>query len=336
MKAKARLAVKIFISLLIFLILLALVGYALGKPQEKVSWGINYSTVRAKDLNFDPEQLFIQILDDLQPTHIRLPAYWEEIEVLPTQFNFDLYHRLLAETDKRGIKVILALGHKQPRWPECHHPEWWKQMTATEQDRAVLTMIEKSVGELRSHPSIVAWQVENEPLFPYGPDCPIIGRQLYVQELDLVRSLDSRPIISTDSGEKGAWLPVAWGGIDILGSTMYREVYHDKRQRYLTYPIPAWTYNVKAGLVRLFSGANQTIGVELQAEPWFAGKGAQQTPYAEQLEHMSPEILQRNINYARQVGFSENYLWGTEWWYWLNKVHKDDSLIQTAKQLFKQ
>ncbi len=325
--------VKVFIWAIVGLVLLSLVGFILGRPQTEIKWGVNFSTRRALDLDMQPEELFMTVLDDLQPQSIRLPIYWEDIEARPGQFNFSLYDRLLSEADKRGIEIIASLGHKQPRWPECHHPDWWASLPTEEQDTTVLNMISKSVAHLKAHPSIKAWQIENEPFFPYGPDCPTINRGLYKQELATVRQLDSRPLIGTDSGEKGSWLTTAWSGVDILGATMYREVYHDKKGRYMTYPIPAWTYNIKAGWVRLFSGADNSIGVELQAEPWFAGKGAQQTPLPEQLTHMNPEILRINIEYARQVGFAENYLWGVEWWYWLAN-QGDPSLVNEAKILY--
>jgi hypothetical protein len=325
---------KIFGGILIALLILTLLGYTASWPKKNVSWGVNFSTLRAKDLDMKPEQLFKTILDDLQPKLIRLPVYWEEIEANPGEFDFALYDRLLSETDQRDIKVIAAIGHKLPRWPECHHPQWWTSLEKKQQDAAVLNMVKNSIEHLKTHPSVGAWQIENEPFFPYGPDCPTISRGLYKQELAVVRALDDRPIIGTDSGEKGAWLPTAWSGVDILGATMYREVYHDKKGRYLTYPLPAWTYNIKAGWTRIFSGANQALGVELQAEPWFAGKGAQQTPYEEQLQHMNSEIFLNNVHYARQAGFAENYFWGVEWWYWLKATYGDNSMIEAVKTVF--
>jgi hypothetical protein len=100
------------------------------------------------------------------------------------------------------------------------------------------------------------------------------------------------------------------------------------------YPLPAWTYNIKAGLVRLLSDANKTIGVELQAEPWFAGSDAQHTAKEEQLLHMNAQILNRNADYARQAGLSENYFWGAEWWYWMQANQNESSLVEAAKVLF--
>lgn len=326
---------KVLAGLLLGVITLSVFGYLLALPRSTVTWGLNYSSLRAKDLNFEPVPLLNTILTDLKPKTIRLPAYWSELEPQQGQFNFMMIDSLLAQADAHGTRVILVVGLKQPRWPECHNPDWWDALPTTEQkDQAVLDMITATVNHLKDSPVITMWQVENEPFFEYGPDCPTINRQLYRKELEAVRKIDSRPIVGTDSGEKGIWLTTAWSGVDVFGATMYREVYEDKKQRYRTYPLPAWTYNVKAGIVRLLSGANETIGVELQAEPWFAGSDAQHTSKEEQLLHMNADILHRNADYARDAGFAENYFWGAEWWYWMKVNQQDNSLVEAARQIF--
>ncbi|HMR55227.1 MAG TPA: cellulase family glycosylhydrolase [Candidatus Doudnabacteria bacterium] len=325
----------IFGALICLVIGLSILGYVAHPPEKDLVWGVNYSQLRAKDLNMDPIKLFTTILDDLQVKDVRLAAYWSEIEETQGEYNFNSIKSLLDEAQSRDVNVILAVGRKLPRWPECHEPAWYHHITMEQKEEALLAMIEKTVTELKTYDNIVAWQVENEPFFDFGLNCPIIKSSLYKKEVALVKSLDDRPIIGTDSGEKGPWITTAWGGIDIFGSTMYRTVYLDKKEKYTTYPLPAWTYNVKAGLLRILSGANKTLGVELQAEPWFAGVGAQQTPEEIQQQLMNPSILQANTDYATRTGFSENYFWGTEWWYWYAETTGDTILIDTVKPLFK-
>lgn len=328
---------KIIIIILLAVASVAVIGFLFAKPQQNITWGINFSSARAVDLGFEPIQLFHAILEDLKPDKVRIPAYWEELEPTPGQYDFTMIDALLAEAKNYDTEVIVVLGHKQPRWPECHHPSWWNELSKEEQNLSLIKMVEATVSHLKDNQTIIAWQVENEPFFKYGPECETISHTLYKQELNAVRNIDSsRPLIGTDSGEKGIWLTTAWAGIDTFGATMYREVYLDKKGKYLTYPLPPLTYNIKAGLLRILSGANKTIGVELQAEPWFAGSDAQHTPKDEQLKHMNPEIFFNNIDYARRVGFSENYLWGAEWWYWLQTNQNDSSMVDAAKKLFKE
>lgn len=328
---------KIILGIIIFILALTALGYAAGPATEQPVWGINFSPTHARGLGFEPTELFEQMLDELQVKHVRLPLYWNEFETQPNHYDFTEISNLLDIAKERDVKIILALGRKLPRWPECHEPEGFKTMNQEQQDAAAELQILTAVRTLESDPTIIAWQLENEPFFEYGQDCPVINRDLYKKELATIREWDSlkRPVIGTDSGEKGAWLPTAWTGVDIMGATMYRQVYLDKEQRYTTYPLPAWTYRVKAGWVRMFSSANRTFGVELQAEPWFAGTGPVQTPLAEHQRLMNSEILLNNIEYAKASGLEQHYFWGAEWWYWMAKTHNDNSLIETVKPLFR-
>lgn len=325
---------KIIIACLAGLAVISLILFFIGRPQKNITWGVTFSTIRAKQLGFNPQELFVTILNDLHPKKIRLPVYWSKLEPRQGQFDFTAMDNLLAETDKRGIGVIVGLGKKQPRWPECHQPEWYNQLDTKQQDQAVLTMVQTTVDNLKNHQSITGWQIENEPYFQYGPGCPVIATELYQKELAIIKQSDNRPTIATDSGEKGAWVNVAWSGANILGSTMYREAYYEKKGKYMTYPLPWWTYNIKKGLVKVLTGTNDVIGVELQAEPWLIVSNPTAIAPEEQLNHMNADIFQNNLNYATKVGFPENYLWGAEWWYWMQKAHGDSSMVNAAKTFF--
>jgi hypothetical protein len=51
---------------------------------------------------------------------------------------------------------------------------------------------------------------------------------------------------------------------------------------------------------------------------------------------MDERKLLENVQYAQRLGFSEIYLWGGEWWYYL-KTQKDyPGLWDTARKLFQQ
>ncbi len=325
-------AAKIFLAIVLVLAGLALFFYYRFQPTPQPGWGLNFSPELAEYLGFAPEPLFRQMLDDFRPPSLRLTAYWETLEPTPGKFDFSSIDAMLRETDKRGTKVILVLGHKQPRWPECHHPTWYEKLSPAAQSGAVLTMLRSAVEHFKQFSSIQAWQIENEPFFPYGPNCPAVPAGLFVQELALVKSLDLRPLVATDSGEKGAWLPTVWAGADIFGSTMYRTVYQNKQGKYLTYPIPPALYRIRAGILETFSGVREVFNVELQAEPWFATSPFD-TPWEKQAALMNPGLFAEYVDYARQVGFAENYFWGVEWWYWAF-VQGHPEMWQTAKDFF--
>ena len=305
--------------------------YMQFKPALEPKFGLNFSHPFISYLGFDWRQAYKEILDELRPQRLRLTAYWETIEAEQGQFNFADIDHMLKETEQRGIKVILVLGHKQPRWPECHHPGWYNELSEREQEEALLTMLKEAVSHFKNFRSITHWQLENEPFFEYGPDCPVIAPALLDKEIALVKSLDDRPIILTDSGEKGAWLPTARKA-DIFGSTMYREGYYEGLGKYLTYPIPPAVYRIRAGFVKTFSEVEEFIGAELQAEPWFSGEIFANSRQ-QQEQHMNRQIFLENVDYARRVGFAENYLWGVEWWYYFKNLYKDDSIWQEAKKV---
>lgn len=333
MKPVFKSIIKVIGIVLLSLVVLGAILFYIGRPKPNPVWGITFSSIRAEELGFKPQELLKQILADLHPQKIRIPAYWSVIEPKQNEFDFSLIDALVTEAKNNNTEVVLVVGNKQPRWPECHAPLWVNNLSETEQQSATLNMIEQTVAHFKNNQTISAWQIENEPFFQYGPNCPAIKSAVFKSEIATVRRLDSKPIIATDSGEKGAWINVSRTDIDLLGSTMYREVYYEKQDKYVTYPMPWWGYNIKAGYVKLLTG-KVVIGVELQTEPWLKISNPNATPPSQQLVHMNPDIFNKNIQYATKVGFSENYLWGVEWWYWLQKTTGDNTMITTAKNLF--
>ncbi len=216
----------IIVLILVFAAALCTVAYFSFEPTKNPQWGVTFSPTHAQYLGFDWKTMYLDILNDLQPKNLRLIAYWENLEPQPDKWNFQDVHEMLLEADKRNIKVILAVGHKTPRWPECHHPAWFNDLTKEQQDAAQIKMVKKVVEEFKSHSSIEAWQVENEPYFNFGPMCPKSTEDLLVSEINAVKEIDQRPILLTDSGELGRWIPLARLNPDIFGTTMYRVVYH--------------------------------------------------------------------------------------------------------------
>jgi hypothetical protein len=324
---------KIFILALISLSLAFLVYlYFLFEPTKDPGWGLSFSRTHAEYLGYDWKEMYLDMLNELGPKKLRLISYWELMEKENDLWYFQDIEEMLLETQKRNIDVVLTVGHKVPRWPECHHPAWYNLLTDEEKKSEQLEMVEMAVNRFKKYDSIKYWQVENEPLFGFGYECPEADKQLLAQEIDLVRSLDQRPIILADSGELGRWVPTASFKPDIFGTTMYRTV-HNPKVGYFRYPIPPIFFKVKAGLTELLTGVDRFVGVELQAEPWFADD-ISRTDLKVQFELMNSKILVENVQYARKTGLEDHYLWGVEWWYWLAKKHNDWSMWNTAKDLF--
>jgi hypothetical protein len=274
-------------------------------------YGVTFSTKYAGELGLDWREAFLAALDDLEVRRFRLPVYWDEIEPQRGQERWDDLDWMLSEAGKRDAQVILAIGRKVPRWPECHVPAWAAELPEDVQRGRLLSILERIVRRYRGAPAVRMWQVENEPLFHFGR-CPPPDREFLKREVELVKSLDARPVMVTDSGELSTWIRTATVG-DVLGISMYRLVWN-KYVGELYWPVSPLYYTER---MNLLSPVVRTVIVsELQAEPWFR-KPPDRTPLEEQFEGMDVARLRENAAFAESIGVSEIYFWGVEWWYWL-------------------
>lgn len=323
---------KTFLAIFMFLgILIYLESTSTHHPNLK--FGVTFSPSYATYLGLDWKDSYDLILNELQVKRLRLPTYWREVEPVDSKFNFADTDYLLDQANKNGAEVLLVVGIKQPRWPECQIPDWARSLTTEERQKQVLRLVETVVNRYKTHPAIWAYQVENEPLFGFGEDCDKADRKFLKQEVDLVKILDpKKPIIITDTGEWRAWItPMRLS--DILGISLYRFAYIQGFGP-LDYQLPKLFYKLKSAIIRpLFAPTNtKTIITELQAEPW-SDKGLKNTPVDQQLKLMTIDKFMDNITFARNTGFDEIYLWGVEWWIYL-KAHNHPEYWEYAKTLF--
>lgn len=300
-------------------------------PAEDITWGVSFSKFKADDFELDWKEVYLAILDDLKVKHIRLAAYWPMIEKTPGKYTFQDLDWQINEASKRNVKILLAIGRRLPGWPECHIPDWAKNLPEKKQQEKVLRLIEKIVNRYKDNINIWAWQIENEPFFKHFGICPKPDEKFLDSEISLVRFLDNRPIILNESGEWGSWIKLGKKS-DILGISMYRIVWN-KFFGYIFYPLRPIFYHRKAELVKLLIGEKEIIITELQAEPW-GPEATKELSLSEQFKTLSPESFVENINYARQSGFSKFYLWGVEWWYWLKVKYEKAKIWEEAKRLF--
>ncbi|KKP89861.1 MAG: hypothetical protein UR94_C0033G0013 [Parcubacteria group bacterium GW2011_GWA2_36_10] len=300
-------------------------------------WGVTFSTKFAKHLALDVNDLYTAILDDLQVKQIRLPIYWDEVAKEEGSSDFSQYDYLLDAGAKRDVKFIINIGHRLPRWPECHAPKWLATKNSDEVQTETLQMLTTIVQHYQDRPEIVAWQVENEPLVNWFGACPKSDLSFLQTEVALVKKLDkTRPVIISASGELSMWTREAKVS-DILATTVYRVVWNPIF-RYSHYPIPSSFYAWKAKRVNKL-GENMILS-ELQVEPWVPANPDHPNFSMIDLSKkqidasMSVEQFKANLQYAQDIGFSKNYLWGVEWWYW-QKIHSQPEYWDIAKTLFK-
>ena len=211
---------KIVISGVLILLLAGALGFFCfwrAPEAENVVWGVSFSQKQAAALGLDWQAAYSALLDDLGVKKIRIAAHWDLLALRPGEYDFSDLDWQMDEAARAGAKTVLAIGMKTPRWPECHLPEWAKTLDKERQQAAVLALLEAAAVRYRDHPALESWQVENEPLFPFG-ECPWRDEKFLQKEIARVKSLDGnkRPVVISDSGEGSWWLNAARAG-DIAG-----------------------------------------------------------------------------------------------------------------------
>jgi hypothetical protein len=312
-----RKAVKILATILAGLIICWIVSFFIGSKNKNMIYGVSFNSEYASYLKLDPKIVFGAILDNWKFRHIRLSAQWDAIEKKQAQYDFTELDWLMNEAAKRNAKVTLAVGRKTPRWPECHLPEWVREKNLEEYKQPLYDFISAVVKRYKMHPALELWQVENEPFLAFGA-CAPLPENILKEEMSLVKEIDSgHEIMVTDSGELSFWTRTARAS-DIFGTTMYRVVW-SKWFGYWSYDwiLPPFAYRFKLW----FNGRtpDKAYISELQAEPWIPDMNLFDASLDEQFKSMSLKQMEKNINTAARTGMSRAYLWGAEWWYWLEK-----------------
>jgi uncharacterized membrane protein len=318
------------------LILIGLTGLGLQRNYESfpvpeikdISWGVTYSELMAEKLKIDRDEALRAIVTDLKPSGIRLVAYWDRIEKQIGIYDFRSLDAQMNICRDAGIPVILAIGQRVPRWPECHIPLW------AESKRDLPKYLRTIVERYKNYNNLKYWQVENEPYLLFG-ECPPSDSELLRKEAALVRELDtSRKIVMTDGGEFGDWYRAS-SISDVFGTTLYRKIY-SRFFGQMIYPLTPEFYPMKQDIVKFFTGKKdqEFIIIELGVEPWTYRQIYEMTP-EEQIAAFTIDEFRENIEYTRHARFDTCYLWGAEWWYYLKIKHGDDSYWEYAGKLMR-
>jgi len=323
------------IILLCFLILTVggFIFFFVGNPpqQKEIIFGVNFSQKHAQNLGLNWKETFSALLDDLGVKEIKLATYWDLIEKEREKYDFEDLDWQIQTAEEKDARLLLVIGMKTPRWPECHIPDWAKELNKEDQQREILNLLERIVLRYKDKNSITMWQVENEPFFSFG-ECPWTDKEFLEKEVALVKTLDDKkPVLISDSGEGSLWIQAAKIG-DIVGTTLYRKVWFKEIKSYFSYPFTPMFYWRKAEIInRLFK--KEVICVELQAEPW-CPQLIYDCPINEQEKTMILDRFQESIDFAQKTGFKKFYLWGAEWWYWMKEKQNKPEIWLEAKKLF--
>jgi len=324
---------KTVMHILIFVLVVCFVWVilsAFSPIASEFSYGVTFSSWYAKKFEgVDWKQMYLAMLDDLGARNIRLVAYWEDIEATNGTYNFSDLDFEMQEATVRGARVVLVVGQKVPRWPECHIPAWANALSDTDRDERALSFIGAVVERYKNNSALSVWQVENEPFLPYG-ECPTFSDGYIDRAIGVVRDNDTHPVMVTDSGELSLWTQAA-SRSDIFGTSLYRTIWKEQIGTF-SYPIPPSFFRVKRTLTQLFTGVRPMIIIELQAESW-AHHAAYEISADEAYLTMNPKIFQTTLSYAKKTGFDTFYFWGVEWWYWLKTTQQHPEMWDVVKDL---
>ncbi len=323
------------------LIIVAILGFLYGqawllslKKNEKAVFGASFTPDYARYLQVDEKKVFDSIINDWGFKFVRIPVQWNNVEKEKGKFDFSETDYFMNEAKEKGVRVILAIGQKTPRWPECHVPNWSLNLDEQQYIDDLNNYIIQTVNRYKDHLALEMWQVENEPFLPFGVCRKIFKYKDLKAEVELVRSLDDKhPLITTDSGELSTWQRSA-RATEYFGTTMYRVIWN-KHLGYFDYDwLPPFFYVAKLWLAG--KSVSHAFVMELQAEPWIDTHYLTLTPLEDQYKSMDLNRLQKNIVYSQKVGFPRVYLWGAEWWYWLSEKKGVNDFAEEIKKLKKE
>jgi hypothetical protein len=298
---------------------------------EEPRLGVSFSVKYAREMGLDWKQTYASLMDDMNIKRFRLMSYWDEIEQRPDVYTWDDLDHQFREAEKRGAKVSLAIGYRQPRWPECHMPTWASPLSKPQRWEELYQFMGDVVDRYKGSPALVSYQLENEALNTAFGICDDWDRSRLIHEFKLVKERDPHhPIAVSVANEFG--IPFGQPRGDIVGFSVYKRVYQRNGGFYFNYPLPSIWHGSRGAVVEKYLKRPVMIH-ELQTEPW-GPEGTVKLSIEEQNKSMDAERLKKHVDYALASGIKEIYLWGGEWWYWRKNVLNEPTVWDAAYKVF--
>jgi hypothetical protein len=321
------------------------------EPRGSTKLGISFRPPQIDALGLDAKETLRALL--AHPFQlIRLGAYWNRMEQEPGQFQTEELDWQIDAAERAGKEIIVCVGAvKTFSYPEFFVPAH-RLVTPLREGAligppansplldAATAFVTKVVERYRSHPAIVAWQVEHEAVDPLGVEHSWRLAEAFVKtEVEAVRQADpTRPIVMNGflptsvpvrlqqwwrTRDQGDSLSVAQRLADIVGIDFYprhalasvggmtlyldgsRSPWQQRRRKQLF----AWAR----------SNARRLMISEGQAEPWETVT-TPPNPHDLAMYSCMPEQVIENYNqcmhWARQGDLPlDAYLfWGAEYW----------------------
>jgi hypothetical protein len=294
--------------------------------------GTTFIKINAEHLGLDWRSAYQEILTDIGIKQIRIPIFWDQLEREPGKFDWADLDWQMQEAAKANAQVMLVVGHRVPRYPECYAPDWTKGLDEAAFRRSLFTMTETVVQHYRDHAALSAWQVENEPLAKilgkiWGDgSCREISHWVR-EEVQLVRRLadgrlDGRRIPTVVTYANAPWFvsqlrETLTFRSDVVAMTLFNKLYF--RSPVFTGYIEMFKLGPIATLRLAYQRSvivknRQALWIaEMQAEPWGPDGPYKFDRPEDAAVTMNPDRLRQTWDYAVNGGASRVYLWGVEW-----------------------
>ena len=311
-------------------------GYQASYDGRTTKLGVSFSIKYAQELGLNWRQAYLALLDDLEVTELRLMSYWDIIERDNNQYSWEELDWQLDQAQRHNASVTLAIGRRQPRWPECHTPSWAQRLSHDQQQNELLQFISDVADRYKSYDVIKSYQIENEASNNAFGECPDYDPDFLSREIQLVREIDnSKQLITNVSNQSGLPTNGPVEQADRVGLSIYKRAHFPAfgRQWYWSFwYVPSEWHSLRAALIEGLD--NKPVFIhELQAEPWGPVATSELTD-AEQRQTMDSQKLREIVAFAEQAGTDTIFLWGGEWWYWRLSEFNDKDLWQTVRDIY--
>jgi len=328
------------IGFIILAVLIVFTGSMYGVAQwyiqrhksQPLVLGATFVPDYAQSFGLDPKDTLKAMLSDLKLKQVRLVSYWEDIEPTPGKYDFSQLDWQFAMANKYGAKVSLSIGLRQPRWPECHEPDWAKAEPKSQWEPQLFKFIGAVENHYKNNPALGDYELENEFFLKVFGLCTDFDRQRLINEYNFVKAMDTKHQVIVSRSDNWVGIPVGQPTPDEFAISVYKRVWDATfTHRYFEYPLPAWFYASLAGSEELLSGKDMIIH-ELQAEPWTPnGKQITEISVNEMYKSMNPQRLKDRIDYGEATGMRTIDLWGAEWWYYMKVKQHDPGVWNVVK-----
>jgi hypothetical protein len=326
----------------------------------EVAVGTSFSPMRAEFYGLDYQDAFRQ-LEQMHFRTIRISAYWSEI----ADRGYDRLDWLMNEAAASHQQVVLTVGMKGLGWPEYFIPPAAAPAGIGDGEDVAhdpvvrdgtLLFVQTTVQRYQANPSLVAWQVENEPFNLAGPHKWSIDRGFLEQEIQAVRALDDHPIVVNafshfnftldqasqrqgfdlgsllgfDSGSvENQSLEVLSSG-DVLGLDVYTRIgYSFLGQLSVGRAGNDWADQAGRWHAIAEKQGKHAWVMEAQAEPWEASSDTAADPRS-----FRPSDMAGVFGSLKEEGFTTIMLWGSEYWLWRASLG-DDSWLSAAAAILR-